>query len=1676
MRTGMVLSTLVCAAIIGVAMAESGEMMTTMDMMRHEMDAMKGQLKQIDHMQGQLKEMDQIKDSLREMQHDMALQKNDLAHLQTLVQKQDTELVHTRQELLNAQAIITATIGTTDTGERRLQADSDTTVSTNNSECLSPGDIAHQALNQTYSVNQAYLRFINENAIDAPHSYALPATFVRTSQLEGKADTSWLVSVEQNLNALTNEFRATGIADSVQERGTCVCATCADQPQGGCEPWQNFSTPCDCILDGPSTTAPFRQGWETVQDPPCCRPEWSQQVSASQISFEGQRVYSLDGVLPTTEVLLKVNGALTLNYSGYENVLETDCDEWRIIPGGIESDPPTEFGGSFQHAFSLPGAHCFKSYNAFGLRIKVTVVDCEYCEVVHGYNGSELRSLARALESHVAGNYTLHARNYATDGVMTYLNVYDGQTVTITGRGVGSDDQLTSIDAMIHVFDGATLILDAVHVSSHITRELRGTFIDLTGRVVPDHPGLVLPLSQDELPSCELGDRPAVVVWRRPELHQDVLMACTVMNGEANWREVQTMGGVTYDGGHIDSFLSALRSGLPGKFVLRLVGVGIQYVIDSLTVNPYQDVRIISVATMGSSLSIGDVSLAEAAKLMILGEGSMLAFQEPGAVNSTATISFEGRIDTADNSVIVISSDIATLLFQGAVKMSSGSQLLIDGEIGLLDFPGGLAIDTAGTVKIDGAHENSINLALGTLWYFIDSTTNQGTAEFRNAGLGLLGTQGVSFGTIDGVLPGELQVALNGLQPGGGGVITGVVSRFSNGTIHVPDLLSPSIGKVFTDDHIEELFRSVHDGGEAGLFGLQLTRPHTHVDIGRLHVSADQNVFVSFAADASCHFHGGIAVEDHGSLTVRGRFTALRFSNSTTVGNSAKLAIQLNTLLAGSTVTFADDVSVGESAEFSLSGAASEIAFADQLSAEANSFVSIDITASELTFMDAVSMNASTFVIEGTINSLGFSGELYVSPGSSMLVMSSTERSIKVTLGTPWLAIDQTYNRGSFTWHSVGLLNTDQSDFGVIDGELPGDLAVVLDANDPAGMGPQSGIVRLSEDGTVDMPDQLNAAMGQIFTGDNVDSFVARVNAGSSGLIGLQLGDDDLSVDIPAMRVSDGQDVRVFGNGVEMTMATMAMVEMRTGGQLTISGTVQLTDFSIVGMAWTAANNGTVRFAGGVTAVLPDGTAPVIDGTLPGVLVAELHGSTVVEVTSSETNSTVFSPADWSQVQCFDETAISEFAAAASAYDVALIVLLIYSRAQDLTLAELSVSVGQDVRIFSLDNETTLEFTEALSVATGGRLWLAGTMSLPSNVIVEHHGTLRVAGDIALSDTAVLGHGREPEALLGSRLQLDGEVTVSHEDGTTLVLSGELPGTVTATLAGETVGTIVRTETGVDTVTTGEGWLRTVVKIKAWGAGGGGGERTSNQGWGGAGGYAEAEYLAMIGDTLQVTVGFGGMKGNEGGGSPDGGFPNGGYAGEWSYAGGGGGGASFVRAYTVTTRDSTGVVLGAGGGGGGGGSQCNAGNGGGGGGTDNGNIGVGGYGSSSGDGSAGTHGAGRGGYNSQSRGQDQNGAGGNYGCSNGGGGAGGRASFKNVIDDTYRAVNAFDRNPVNTDDPHYSASYSGQGGNRQEHGTRGRVVLIVGGEATIFDDTYTSYSGSYSTSTINSQSHDFVVQ
>eukprot|EP01043_Picozoa_sp_COSAG02_P066872 COSAG02_NODE_10548_length_1916_cov_3.674188_1_plen_234_part_10 len=143
--------------------------------------------------------------------------------------------------------------------------------------------------------------------------------------------------------------------------------------------------------------------------------------------------------------------------------------------------------------------------------------------------------------------------------------------------------------------------------------------------------------------------------------------------------------------------------------------------------------------------------------------------------------------------------------------------------------------------------------------------------------------------------------------------------------------------------------------------------------------------------------------------------------------------------------------------------------------------------------------------VQGDIGYLAFPGGLHVGSGSGAEVTSDSDRSIRMALGTPWFAIDPTYNEGSFYLYRVALLNTDRQVFGVVEGTLPGSLSVELDANHPGGTGiAQSGTVARGLDGSVGIPPELNSAIGQVFTDANIDDFVAAVNSGATGLIGLR--------------------------------------------------------------------------------------------------------------------------------------------------------------------------------------------------------------------------------------------------------------------------------------------------------------------------------------------------------------------------------------------------------------------------------------------------------------------------------------------------------------------------------------------------------------------------------------------
>eukprot|EP01051_Picozoa_sp_SAG22_P025196 SAG22_NODE_7349_length_749_cov_0.787692_1_plen_112_part_10 len=101
--------------------------------------------------------------------------------------------------------------------------------------------------------------------------------------------------------------------------------------------------------------------------------------------------------------------------------------------------------------------------------------------------------------------------------------------------------------------------------------------------------------------------------------------------------------------------------------------------------------------------------------------------------------------------------------------MGSDSTFSINGVIGALTFPAGLRIADGGVASIRSSVPNSIAVAMGTTWYAVDPSSNQGSVALVD--VGLLSTDGSTrIGTADGTLPGVLAVELNGLQPGGGGV------------------------------------------------------------------------------------------------------------------------------------------------------------------------------------------------------------------------------------------------------------------------------------------------------------------------------------------------------------------------------------------------------------------------------------------------------------------------------------------------------------------------------------------------------------------------------------------------------------------------------------------------------------------------------------------------------------------------------------------------------------------------------------------------------------------------------------------------------------------------------------------------------------------------------------------
>lgn len=94
--------------------------------------------------------------------------------------------------------------------------------------------------------------------------------------------------------------------------------------------------------------------------------------------------------------------------------------------------------------------------------------------------------------------------------------------------------------------------------------------------------GVALPMVQpDAMPPCSSeSPTPSIVYTHSALLDMDVMQTCSSMEGVSAWRSVMTLGGLIFDGTDPSAFASAVNSGLPGVYVLRLGEGGVEYAVD----------------------------------------------------------------------------------------------------------------------------------------------------------------------------------------------------------------------------------------------------------------------------------------------------------------------------------------------------------------------------------------------------------------------------------------------------------------------------------------------------------------------------------------------------------------------------------------------------------------------------------------------------------------------------------------------------------------------------------------------------------------------------------------------------------------------------------------------------------------------------------------------------------------------------------------------------------------------------------------------------------------------------------------------------------------------------------------------------------------------------------------
>eukprot|EP01050_Picozoa_sp_SAG11_P004733 SAG11_NODE_309_length_10941_cov_5.580520_7_plen_679_part_00 len=390
------------------------------------------------------------------------------------------------------------------------------------------------------------------------------------------------------------------------------------------------------------------------------------------------------------------------------------------------------------------------------------------------------------------------------------------------------------------------------------------------------------------------------------------------------------------------------------------------------------------------------------------------------------------------------------------------------------------------------------------------------------------------------------------------------------------------------------------------MYGLQLIGRAQAFTIAALQVLGGQDVRVfTSGARLAATFTGPIAVATAGSLVVRGSFSNLEFESTVSVQDDASMVISVNDGAvappAESALTLHSATTIGERSSMVIRAAVATTSFDSGMSTAATATVALSLIAEVTTFTGSVDTGAgSSLNIDGTVGVLVFLAGLHT--GGTTTVRSASPSSIAVAMGTTWYAVDPSSNRGNVTFGGVGLLSTDgETLIGTADGTLPGAMHIELNGLQPGGDGVQTGNVLLGDDGTITIPPEVSAAVGQVFTDDHIAEFVSTVNAGGAGMYGLQLSADGQSFEVSGLSISSGQDVRIFASTASSTLSFAGELPLVVddGGSLTISGTFALVTVDV--MISTAA--GQTMFANGVVVSegnsLPLSETPV---TVPTVM------------------------------------------------------------------------------------------------------------------------------------------------------------------------------------------------------------------------------------------------------------------------------------------------------------------------------------------------------------------------------------------------------------------------------------------------------------------------------------------